>query len=62
MCRTYPPAREPMNLLIGPPSNPDDCSKMMSLFFSKEGKHIVCGGTTSSIGGGISAQAAYAYG
>ena len=38
-----------MNLLIGPPSNPDDCSKMMSLFFSKEGKHIVCGGTTSSI-------------
>lgn len=22
---------------------------MMSLFFSKEGKHIVCGGTTSSI-------------
>ncbi len=41
--------REPMNLLIGPPSNPDDCSKMMSLFFSKEGKHIVCGGTTSSI-------------
>ncbi len=41
--------REPMNLLIGPPSNPDDCSKMMSLFFSKEGKHIVCGGTTSTI-------------
>ena len=22
---------------------------MMSLFFSKEGKHIICGGTTSSI-------------
>ncbi len=41
--------REPMNLLIGPPANPDDCSKMMSLFFSKQGKHIVCGGTTSSI-------------
>ncbi|MDR1939209.1 MAG: SpoIIE family protein phosphatase [Clostridiales bacterium] len=41
--------REPMNLLIGPPSNRDDCSKMMSLFFAKEGKHIVCGGTTSSI-------------
>lgn len=41
--------REPMNLLIGPPSNPDDCSKMMSLFFAKQGKHIVCGGTTSSI-------------
>lgn len=41
--------REPMNLLFGPPSNPDDCNRMMSLFLSKEGKHIVCGGTTSSI-------------
>lgn len=41
--------REPMNLLFGPPSNRDDCDKMMSLFFSKEGKHIICGGTTSSI-------------
>ena len=41
--------REPMNLLFGPPSNPDDCEKMMSLFFSKEGKRIICGGTTSSI-------------
>ena len=38
-----------MNLLFGPPSNRDDCDKMMSLFFSKEGKHIICGGTTSSI-------------
>ena len=41
--------REPMNLLFGPPSNRDDCDRMMSLFFSKNGKHIVCGGTTSSI-------------
>ena len=41
--------REPMSLMIGPPSNSNDCEKMMSLFFSKEGKHIVCGGTTSSI-------------
>ena len=41
--------REPMNLLFGPPSNRDDCDRMMNLFFSKEGKHIVCGGTTSSI-------------
>ena len=41
--------REPMNLLFGPPSNRDDCNKMMSLFFSKGGKHIICGGTTSSI-------------
>jgi len=41
--------REPMNVIIGPPSNPNDCGKMMSLFFSKEGKHVVCGGTTSNI-------------
>ncbi len=41
--------REPMNLLFGPPSKRDDCDRMMSLFFSKEGKHIICGGTTSSI-------------
>ena len=41
--------RVPMNLLFGPPSNRDDAERMMSLFFSKEGKHIVCGGTTSSI-------------
>ena len=41
--------RVPMNLLFGPPWNPDDVNRMMSLFFSKEGKHIICGGTTSSI-------------
>lgn len=41
--------RVPMNLLFGPPSNRDDADRMMSLFFAKEGKHIVCGGTTSSI-------------
>ena len=41
--------RVPMNILFGPPSNRDDCNRMMSLFFSKEGKHITCGGTTSSI-------------
>ena len=36
-------------MLFGPPSNRSDCDRMMSLFFSKEGKHIICGGTTSSI-------------
>ncbi len=41
--------RVPMNMLFGPPSNRDDADRMMSLFFGKEGKHIVCGGTTSSI-------------
>ena len=41
--------REPMNMLFGPPQNRDDADRMMSLFFSKNGKHIICGGTTSSI-------------
>ena len=41
--------RVPMSMLFGPPSNRDDADRMMSLFFSKEGKHIICGGTTSSI-------------
>lgn len=43
--------RQPVNLMIGPPSDPKDVTKMMSLFFSKQGKHIVCGGTTSSLAG-----------
>lgn len=41
--------RVPMNLLMGPPSNPADLKKMLTLFFAKEGKHIVCGGTTSTL-------------
>lgn len=41
--------RSPVNMLFGPPRNRDDADRMMSLFFSKEGKHIICGGTTSSI-------------
>lgn len=41
--------RVPMNMLFGPPRDKDDCNRMMSLFFSKEGKHIISGGTTSSI-------------
>ncbi|MBR6400199.1 MAG: SpoIIE family protein phosphatase [Firmicutes bacterium] len=41
--------RVPMNILFGPPANRDDCGRMMSLFFSKAGKHIICGGTTSAI-------------
>lgn len=41
--------RESMNLMFGPPSSHDDNDRMMALFFAKEGKHIVCGGTTSTI-------------
>ncbi|MGI6153408.1 MAG: SpoIIE family protein phosphatase [Christensenellaceae bacterium] len=41
--------RFPVNLMIGPPARYEDTEKMMSLFFAKEGRHIVCGGTTSSL-------------
>ena len=41
--------REPINILFGPPLHPEDESSMFSLFFSKEGKHVVCGGTTSKL-------------
>ena len=41
--------RVPVNLMFGPPSAREDNNKMLSLFFGKEGKHIVCGGTTSTI-------------
>ncbi len=41
--------RTPVNILFGPPENRDDSDRMMRLYFSKEGKHIVCGGTTSGI-------------
>lgn len=30
--------RTPVNLLMGPPADPRDATKMMTLFFSKEGK------------------------
>lgn len=42
-------ARKQVNLMIGPPKDPADVNKMEALFFSKTGKHIVCGGTTSTL-------------
>jgi len=42
-------AREQINLLIGPPSKPLELNSMLSHFFTQKGKHIVCGGTTSSL-------------
>ena len=47
--------RRQVNLMIGPPTDPADDEKMMGLFFSKEGKHIVCGGTTFNRGRTFSA-------
>jgi len=41
--------RESVHVMIGPPKNPADVRRMMSIFFSKEGERIVCGGTTSEL-------------
>ena len=41
--------RQQVNLLFGPPADPDDCDRMMTLFFSMKGKKIICGGTTAKI-------------
>jgi hypothetical protein len=38
-----------MNCVFGPPANPGEGDRMMRLFFSREGKHIICGGTTASV-------------
>jgi hypothetical protein len=49
VCTVKVRQRQPINLLVGPPVSPADANKMMALFFAKEGKHIVCGGTTSGL-------------
>lgn len=41
--------RSVVNLLFGPPRESEDLGKMLTLFFAKQGYHIVSGGTTSSI-------------
>lgn len=41
--------RQQVNLLFGPPTNKEDDNEMLSLFFAKEGIHIVSGGTTGNI-------------
>lgn len=41
--------RAVINLMFGPPRDPKDVNKMQALFFAKQGKHIVSGGTTSSL-------------
>ncbi|NLF27282.1 MAG: SpoIIE family protein phosphatase [Clostridiales bacterium] len=42
-------ARQSVNLVIGPPADPESDVRMMNLFFAKEGEKIVCGGTTANI-------------
>lgn len=40
--------RNAVNMIIGPPHNKNDDNKTLRLFFSKEGKYIVCGGSTAN--------------
>lgn len=49
VCTVKMRSRMPVNLMFGPPAKREDNEKMMSAFFAEEGKHIVCGGTTSTI-------------
>ena len=41
--------RRMANIMIGPPLRPEDDEKVLRVFFSKEGAHIVCGGTTAQV-------------
>ncbi|MDL2214148.1 SpoIIE family protein phosphatase [Clostridia bacterium OttesenSCG-928-O13] len=49
VCTVKVRRRSPLNLLIGPPQDPKDVNTMLSLFFGKAGKHVVCGGTTAAL-------------
>ena len=40
---------EYLNVAFGPPVKKADDEKMMSTFFERKGKHIICGGTTANI-------------
>lgn len=41
--------RSQISVMVGPPAHEYDDDRMVSLFLSKEGKHIVCGGTTAKV-------------
>lgn len=49
VCTVKIRSRMPVNLMFGPPAKREDNDIMMSQFFEKDGKHIICGGTTSTI-------------
>lgn len=49
VCAVKIRSRQIVNLLVGPPSDSRDLHRMMETFFSREGKHIICGGTTSAL-------------
>ena len=42
-------SRRVVNMLIGPPENKEDDNRVLKLFFSKNGKTVICGGSTASV-------------
>jgi hypothetical protein len=40
---------EVLNVMFGPPGVHEETDRMISLFLESEGKHVVCGGTTSTL-------------
>ena len=49
VCTVKVRKRQRVNLLVGPPQDPEDVHRMMSRFFGEEGRHIVCGGTSGNL-------------
>lgn len=41
--------RKAVNIIIGPPENPNEDDKILNMFFGKKGKHVVCGGSTAKM-------------
>lgn len=41
--------REAVNLMIGPPARREDDERICRIFFGKEGRHVVCGGSTAQM-------------
>lgn len=41
--------QETVNMMIGPPENPDNDEAVVRRIFAEEGKTVVCGGTTANI-------------
>lgn len=41
--------KQTVNLMIGPPTTSEQDSTYMENFWQKEGKHVICGGTTAKI-------------
>lgn len=41
--------RQQVNVLFGLSAQKEDTDRMLSLFFGKKGKHLICGGTTATV-------------